>query len=64
MKKIFAGLALWNIVLVALKIWAAWHRWVAYLAVAYNLYVFWVEYRVIPENNAMICEINAKITGS
>lgn len=41
-----------------------WHRWVAYLTVAYNLYAFWVEYRVICENTAMIREIDQKIAES
>lgn len=38
-----------------------WHRWFAYFTVAYNLYAFWVEYRVIRENTAMIHEIDAQI---
>lgn len=38
-----------------------WHRWFSLFAVAYNLYAFWVEYRVIAENTAMIREIDAKI---
>lgn len=38
-----------------------WHLWVAWLTVAYNLYAFRVEYRVIAENTAMIREINTKI---
>ena len=40
-----------------------WHRWFSAFAVAYNLYAFWVEYRVIRENTEMIREINAKIAG-
>src|SRR5207245_6499047 len=38
-----------------------WHRWFSAFALAYNLYTFWVEYRVIRENTEMIREINAKI---
>src|ERR1700687_4361373 len=37
------------------------HAWVAYAVVAFNLYAFRVEYRVIRENTAMIREIDAKI---
>jgi hypothetical protein len=39
-----------------------WHRWFSWFAVVYNLYAFWVEYKVIAENTAMIREIDAKIT--
>ncbi len=39
-----------------------WHRWFSWFAVAYNLYAFWVEYRAIRENTAVIREINARIT--
>jgi hypothetical protein len=38
-----------------------WHRWVSWFAIAYNLYAFAVEYRVIAENTAMIREINDRI---
>ena len=38
-----------------------WHRWAAWLAIAYNYYAFYVEWKVIRENTAMICEINALI---
>jgi hypothetical protein len=38
-----------------------WHLWFAWVTVAYNLYAFGVEYRVIAENTAMIREIDAKI---
>jgi hypothetical protein len=38
-----------------------WHMWFAWFTVAYNLYAFWVEYRVIAENTAMIREIDSKI---
>ena len=37
------------------------HAWVSYFVVAFNLYAFYVEYRVIAENSAMIREIDAKI---
>jgi hypothetical protein len=37
------------------------HAWVAYAVVAFNLYAFRVEYRVIRENTDMIREIDAKI---
>lgn len=37
------------------------HAWLSYFVVAFNLYAFHVEYRVIKENTAMIREINAKI---
>jgi hypothetical protein len=39
----------------------AWHKWFTWFAVAYNLYAFWVEYRVIRDNTAIIREINARI---
>ena len=39
-----------------------WHMGFAWFTIAYNLYAFWVEYRVISENTAMIREIDAKIT--
>jgi len=39
------------------------HAWIAYAVVAINLYTFWVEYKVIAENTAMIREINTKIAG-
>ncbi len=38
-----------------------WHRWLSWVAVAYNLYAFWVEYRAIRENAALIRELNARI---
>ena len=38
-----------------------WHLGFACFTIAYNLYAFWVEYRVISENTAMIREIDAKI---
>jgi hypothetical protein len=38
-----------------------WHMWFALTTIAYNLYAFWVEYKVIAENTAMIREIDAKI---
>jgi len=41
----------------------SWHMWFAWLTVAYNLYAFWVEYKVIAENTAMIREIDGKIAG-
>lgn len=41
-----------------------WHRWFAYGAVLYNLYVFRVEYRVIRENTAMIREIDSQISAA
>jgi len=37
------------------------HAWLAYFVVAFNLYSFWVEYRVIKENTEMIREIDARI---
>ena len=37
------------------------HAWLACIVVAFNLYAFAVEYRVITENTAMIREINAQI---
>ncbi len=39
----------------------AWHAALALLAVAFNLYAFVVEYRVITENTAMLREINRRI---
>jgi len=39
----------------------AWHKWFAWFTVLYNLYAFWVEYKVIRENTAMIREIDEKI---
>lgn len=41
----------------------AWHKWFAWFAVAYNVYAFWVEYRVIRDNSAIIREINTRIAG-
>ncbi|HVM59637.1 MAG TPA: hypothetical protein VMV72_02125 [Verrucomicrobiae bacterium] len=38
-----------------------WHVGFVLFTVAYNLYAFWVEYKVIAENTAMIREIDAKI---
>lgn len=40
------------------------HAWVAYFVVVFNLYAFYVEYRVIAENTAMIREIDARITSN
>ena len=40
-----------------------WHMWFAWFTVAYNLYAFRVEYKVIAENTAMIREIDGKIAG-
>jgi len=40
-----------------------WHLGFAIFTIAYNLYAFWVEYKVIAENTAMIREIDAKIAG-
>lgn len=37
------------------------HAWTAYAVILFNLYAFWVEYRVIRENTALIREINGKI---
>jgi hypothetical protein len=37
------------------------HAWVAWAVVAFNAYAFWVEYRTIRENTAMIREINGHI---
>ena len=37
------------------------HAWFSYFVVIFNLYSFWVEYKVIDENTAMIREIDAKI---
>jgi hypothetical protein len=37
------------------------HAWVSWAVVIFNLYAFWVEYRTIRENTAMIREINAQI---
>ena len=39
------------------------HPWIAYAVVAFNLYAFWIEYKVIAENTAMIREIDGKIAG-
>jgi hypothetical protein len=41
----------------------ATHAWFACFAVGFNLYAFWVEYKVITANTALICEINARIAG-
>ncbi|MGA2140507.1 MAG: hypothetical protein ABSH14_16740 [Verrucomicrobiia bacterium] len=38
-----------------------WHMGFALFTIAYNLYAFRVEYKVISENTAMIREIDAKI---
>ncbi len=38
-----------------------WHMWFAWFTVAYNLYAFWLEYKVIAENTAMIREIDTLI---
>jgi hypothetical protein len=38
-----------------------WHMWFAWFTVAYNLYAFRAEYKVIVENTAMIREIDANI---
>lgn len=38
-----------------------WHRWIAWIAIAYNYYAFYVEWQVISENTSMIREINALI---
>ena len=38
-----------------------WHLWFSVFTILYNLYAFWIEYRVICENTAMIREINAKV---
>jgi hypothetical protein len=35
--------------------------WFSCFTIAYNLYAFWVEYKVISENTAMIREIDARI---
>jgi hypothetical protein len=35
--------------------------WFAWFTVGYNLYAFWVEYRVIAENTAMIREIDTMV---
>ena len=40
-----------------------WHMWFAWFTVAYNLYAFRVEYKVIAENTSMIREIDGKIAG-
>ena len=40
-----------------------WHMWFAWFTVAYNLYAFRAEYKVIAENTAMIREIDGKIAG-
>ena len=39
------------------------HAWFAFFAVAFNFYSFWVEYKAITTNTAMIREINALIGG-
>lgn len=37
------------------------HAWFSYAVLVFNLYSFWVEYRVINENTAIIREIDAQI---
>jgi hypothetical protein len=37
------------------------HAWFSYFVVLFNLYSFWVEYKVINENTTMIREIDGKI---
>ena len=37
------------------------HAWFACFAIAFNFYGFWVEYKAITANTAMIREINARI---
>lgn len=38
-----------------------WHAALAYFSVVFNVYAFWVEYKVIAENTAMMREINRLI---
>lgn len=38
-----------------------WHAVLAYFSVVFNLYAFWVEYKVIAENTAMMREVNRLI---
>lgn len=38
-----------------------WHRWFTWFAIAFNLYAFWVEYRVINSHTALIREVDAAI---
>lgn len=38
-----------------------WHVWCAYGIIIFNLYAFWVEYRVITENTALIREVDSQI---
>ncbi len=38
------------------------HGLIAYAVIGFNLYAFWVEYRVICENTALIRQVDAKIT--
>jgi len=38
------------------------HAWVSWVVVVFNIYAFWVEYKVIRENTTMIREINSVIT--
>ena len=69
-----SGLATLSCILTIIAVWVGGakdvglskgmaHAWLAYLAVGFNLYSFWVEYRVIKENTDMIREIDAMIAG-
>jgi hypothetical protein len=44
--------------------WDWVHPWGGYLAIAFNIYAFTVEHRIIKENTEMIAEINALIERS
>jgi len=35
-----------------------WHRWAAWFVVAFNLYAFWKEYRIVQDNTRIINEMN------
>ena len=35
-----------------------WHRWVSWLALLYNYFAFWTEWRAIRQNTTMIRQIN------
>jgi hypothetical protein len=41
----------------------AWHKWFAWFTVAFNLYAFAAEYRLIAKNTTLIREVDASIAG-
>jgi uncharacterized YccA/Bax inhibitor family protein len=69
-----SGLATLSCILTIIAVWVGGakdvglskgmaHACLAYVTVAFNMYSFWVEYRVIKENTDMIRAIDAAISG-